>query len=131
MCQISRGKKSKGQEMRPKWVPRVSKKLRELMDARDWSQEDVMRKASSEVSTKTVSNVLRGKDGTPDYTPRGDSVRALFSAFGQDGVNALREVGLPEWAGMLEQELDDIKLDAIIRQLRENPDLKKLLDDAL
>lgn len=111
---------------RPRWVRPLGKQLQSLMDERDWSQETVMKHATSKVSTKTVSNILRGRDGTPDYTPRGDSVRAVFSAFGVKGVEALREVGLDEWANMLAAELQEAEFDGALREVmrafREDPE---------
>lgn len=119
---------------RPRWVKPLGRKLQALMDERDWSQETVMKHAISAVSTKTVSNIVRGRDGSPDYTPRGESVRAVFSAFGERGAQALEEVGLVEWAAMLRRDLDETRFDERLQEVMQafinDPDsLTRFLSD--
>lgn len=101
----------------PRWVKPLGRRLQKLMDEHDWSQETVMRNAIRDVSTKTVSNILRGRDGYADYAPSGKSIRAVFSAFGDKGVEALRLQGLDDQADLLEKELGERTIDANIEQI--------------
>lgn len=113
---------------KPKWVEAIGDELERLMEERDWSADTVVRHASTRISSKTVSNVRRGRDGSPDYAPRGESVRAVFSAFGEAGIQALRKAGRDDWAEMLESQLDDQKLADVLRGI--DPDiLRKFLND--
>lgn len=55
-------------------------------------------------------------------------------AFGDEGVEALREVGYEDWADTLAEELEaglDDKIAQLIREyIRSNPeDVRRLLDD--
>lgn len=114
---------------KPKRVETVGTKLKELIGAHDYSQEDVAHQARVQgfkVSTKTVSNILRGRDGSPDYAPRGDTIRSVFAAFGNKGVEALRQAGREDLADILEVELHD---KAVANFVRDNQELlRKLME---
>lgn len=97
---------------------RLGRRVRELREARTWTQEEVSRRAG--VSPKTVSNIERGENVRPA------SLVNVLTTFRDDGVQALRDIGYDNWADTVAARVENEHTDrmgTLIRQLLEDPDL--------
>ena len=89
---------------KPAWVEPLGERVEKLMVDRLWNQATLA--AESGLSQKTVSNVIRGRNSDPDYAPSPATVRDIMAAFGEDGAAALEDLGHPQWAAAVRQELE-------------------------
>ena len=96
---------------KPEWVQPLGHKIREMTDARMWTPTTLAAKAG--VTYKTITRII---DDEYARGPDLGTLKKVLAVFGDDGVQALREVGKDSWADTLAAELAEPELDEPLRR---------------
>lgn len=86
------------------WVSTFGTRVRELRQARGWSQESLAARAGR--SQSAIRDVERG-GRAEDYEPHPNTILGIARAFGEDGIELLHEVGKGGMAEYLDENDHD------------------------